>query len=678
MNIKSLWSLPIAAILLAACSNTPPIQPKPGDDDDGDGGSGGNTVLPTNPNEPPEVIAGVSSFLREKCTDCHGRGRTEGGINDILDVDALKAKGLIAAKADSSRLFQVISSEHQKNAFNPNTRKPVVLPNDQDIALVREWIDIGAPLLRGDRQALDIGRYLQLLRNDVNRVSQAEQNQIVYVDFHGVYNNLSFANAEMQAFANATLKLLNQLDVESTTAGTGGATVVLDENNLPIAIRFNPQNFNLDKQKDILDIAVRLSNRNDAENFFPCDIPAIPVLDFLHIMSSDDVFNPLGDLGTGELGTIESGYSNVVLKKLLVKAGLLNENQNVFDAVDEATFNAQGFTNVAGNDINVFDVLFAIDPVNFTREQLDISYNAGNSKDRFVRGCVNQSNVSAANRCIDRMSQSVPPNGSTWLSYDVLSVNNGAQNKDFFKALFIGPNNPPGDPLVRAEGGKNPFNIDGGEGIFQLKNRMLGFFVYDAQFRVLSNPPTSAVLNRENDERGNFISASACTYCHSSYTTPFTDAMSVVLDKLAGAAQGEEFGLATLLSQSQEEWDATFAVDAQDYVSALKKVYVAYDGNNTPIDSIWSLGKRYMSDLTTEALVAEIGFNSEQEFLDTIDNDNNLKRDIAVIFSGAISRENFTVNYQKLVNIAPVDKDFLRGCVLRNASDVGDFGTDNE
>jgi hypothetical protein len=670
MKVKSLWFLSLAAIMLAGCSSTPPVPNKPptnGDDDDDDDKSKEQKVN-TAP-DAPELVAAVSSFFQNKCSDCHGKGQSFGGLTDIMDVVALKQRNLILDSADSSPLFKLVNSKHQDGRTNPRTRQPVQLPNDQEISFLGQWIDAGAPELRGNRSRIALDDYLSLLRLDASSVSRAEQNELVFIDFHAVYNNNRFSNAEMQAFANATLKLLNELDVLSTTTNRAGVSVVYDGQNIPIAVRFNPARFNLDKQVDINDIIVRLDNRQDINNPFACDIPAIPVLDFLHIASSDDVFNPLAD-------TFEAGYSNIVVKKLLVNEGLLDPNQNVFDPISRLQFIQQGFTNFANTD--VLSVLQAVDPINFKRDVLDVLYNDGSDDERIVRGCLLNSNVSAANRCIDRLSQSNPSGGASYVSWDALSVGNINTGEDFFAALFVGPAAPANDPLVRPTDGVTPFVIDGGEGIFQLPNSMLGFFAFNGQLQLFSNPPTYAVQNLGNLERGSAIAVSACTYCHASYTIPWEDA---VLPTLLGSKNGREFteaGFAFKLAQTQDDWDATFDVDAQYYQETLRNVYVSKSENGDLADGIWSLGIQYLNDLSNDDIVAELGLFNVDILKDSVDNITDLSADLAGTFGGGLSRENFTVNYQVLVEqVAGSNEDFLRGCVAREASDVGDFG-DND
>jgi hypothetical protein len=677
LKIKSLWLMSFAALVLAGCSSTPPVDPKDDtgredDDDDDQPPLAPPSVAP----DAPELVAAVSSLFREKCSDCHGKGQSFGQLQDLFDVPELKRRNLIGANADSSVLFnKVKGQDHAEGRSNPRTGQKVFLPNDQDINFLKLWIDAGAPDLRGNRSNIGIAEYLQLLRLGVSKLPRPEQAQAVVIDFHSVYNNNRFSNSELQAFVNASVKILNELDVRSASPNGTGVNVVQDDNNLPMGIVFNPTAFNLDKQQDIINTIVRLDNRQDINDPFECDVPSIPVIDFLHIASSDDVFNTFGDNGQG---TFESGYSNIGLRRLLEDAGIAQPGQLVFDPITVQQFINNGFTNIS-NNFDVFDLLEAHDQNNLDRQTLDILYNQGNDDERVVRGCLLNSNVSAANRCIDRYTLSTSRGGAAYISWDILSFENSNQNKDFFEAGFVGPANPPNDPLVRPQDGFQPFNIDGGEFIGQLKNSMLSFAVFNGNFQLLSNPPTEAVLNLDNLERGAEISVSACTYCHSSYTIPWTDA---ILPTLLGSKNGREFGeagFAFKFAQTQEVWDQTFDIDSQYYVEALRRVYYTQSENNDLADGIWSLGKQYLNDLSIEDILAELGLINEEVFFDALDNIVDLGADISQAFGGGLSRENFTNNFQALVEqVSTGNEDYLRGCIAREVSEVGDFGDQDD
>ncbi|HEU4409390.1 MAG TPA: hypothetical protein VFS43_29290 [Polyangiaceae bacterium] len=512
-----------------------------------------------------------------------------------------------------------------------------------------------------ERTPIALDEYQQRLRLDLATVPRAEQADIVYVEFHAAYNNPNYNDDELGVLANATLKLLNQLDVLSNSAGTAGAAAVLDNFGRPIAVRFNPSRFNLDKQRDIVDTIVRLAHRQDVNNPFSCDVPAVPGLDFLHLAANDDVFDPI-------FQNFESVYSNVGLRKRLVQAGVLGPDQLVFDPVSEAQFLANGLTNVA--NVTLYDALAAVDPLNFNRPTLDLLYNDVGDRERLVRGCLLQSNVSAGNRCIDRLAQSTPSNGAAYLTFDVLAFNNADPSKDFFAAAFVGPGNPAGDPLVRPHDGIEPFAIDGGAGIYQLPNSMLGFLGFNANFQLVSNaPPYNAALGGGDLASGS-NSSSACNSCHSGFAIPFRDTIRDAIEFSQGSA--DEFGYILKRSQDQEAWDATFEIDAVSYADALREVYFVRSESGELADGIWSFGQAYKRDLSFEDAAVELGLPDGETFLDLLDN-TGLGGEFG---DGAISRESFVLNYQALVDqVASSDLDFLRGCVARDTSEVEDLPT---
>ncbi|MCU0687180.1 MAG: hypothetical protein MUF34_33870, partial [Polyangiaceae bacterium] len=557
-----------------------------------------------------------------------------------------------------------------KGGFNPRTREQVKPLGKEQKQALREWIDAGAPPLRGDRTRISLDDYTRLLRRDQSSLPRPEQEDLVYVDFHAVYNNPRYSNVQVSAFANATLKLLNGLDPRATQVQRigGGAAVIVDSQQVPIAVRFNPARFNLD-QIDI-DRIIALTNRQDAANRFDCDVPAIPVLDFLQIASADDFFNPIKE-------TFESGYSNIMLRRLFQDKGIIDPNDNerlVFNPIAKADFiagNGVGFSNVS--EFTLFDVMAAR---GLDLNDLDILFNKGNDNERLVRGCLLNSDVSAANRCIDRFALSDLRGGSFYVSWDTLSTGSVKDKADFFAANFVGPANPPDAPLVRQE---NAFVVDGGEAIFQLPNRMQGYVVYNGKLQLVTNPPTFAVLNPTDSERGNFISARACSSCHANYTIAFEDAALKVAFKGINGASNEEAGFLFKIVQDKAAWDFTFSDDKARYLEELKKVYYSLaEGGSVP-DGIYSLGSQYLFDLENEDIVAELGLLDIEELEDAVDNDTNLTAELRSIFGGGMSRENFTVNYQKLVaNVSSSNADFLRGCVSRVVSGPGEFGQDGE
>jgi hypothetical protein len=674
MKIKSLWFMSIAAILLAGCSSTPPVpNPGPGPDknDDDDDDDKSNLKKPTVEPGSAEIVAAVSSFFRDKCVDCHGGAKSLGDLGDLFNVQGLRDKRLIGEKADDSVLFTTVKGlDHQEGQPNPRTGQKAFLPNEQDINFLQLWLDSGAPDLRGNRTGISISDYLEQLRLGISRLNRPVQAQTVVIDFRSVFNNNRFSDAELDSFANATIKLLNELDVRSGSLNQTGAALIRDlDANRPLAIIFNADSFGLDKQQDIIDTIVRLDNRQDPNDIFECDVPTIPVLDFIQIAAADDFFNPI-------LEEFDSGYSNIAIIKLLEDAGFAQKGDKFFNPIPAQQFIANGFTNIA--NFNLFQLLEAVDPNTLNRPTLDALYNDASEDERIIRGCMLNSNVSGANRCIDRYTTSRSFNTSAWISWDILSFENAGDQKDFLAAGFVGPNAPANDPLLRDGEGLNPFKIDGGELIFNLKNQMMGFAVFNGNFQVLSDPPTQAVLNLDNIERGSEISVNACTYCHAAYTIPFVDIMFPTIIEARNGFTPEEVGFAFKLGESQDKLDSIFGLDAQDYTEALRRIYFTKGINGDLGDGIWTLGKQYNNDLTIEDAAAELGFSRVESLQDAIDNDTNLLGDLPGLATGAgVSRENFTRQWAKLVRqVSLGNEDYLFGCLQRVVSDAGDVGVE--
>jgi hypothetical protein len=692
MNEAILCLMALAPLALGGCLVSPEPESGPpacqdglcGDDDDDD------LVDPVSrPALVPEVVAGVTNLFRAKCADCHGKGQSFGGLPDLFDVPELKRRNLIGANADGSVLFNKIKDpRHGQDVMNPRTGRPPVPSNAQDLRFVRRWLDAGAPDLRGHRQRLDLAAYADRLRADATKAPGA--GDLAYVDFHAAYNDDRFSDAELSALANATIRLLNQLDVRSAAPKREGAAVVRDDGGLPLAVRFQASAFGLDRQRDIVGTLARLANRQDSNAPFDCAVPAIPALDFLHIAASDDVFNPLANDGQG---AFESGYSNIALRRLLVDAGRLADGQLVFEPVPEATFVANGFTNVSAG-VDLYDALAAVDPVNFSRPSLDALYNAPQGDDRLVRGCLVDSDTSAVQRCVDRLAQAGPANRAVYLSFGALTANYGAPGKDFVAARFWGPSGPAADPLVRPVGDLAPFAIDGGQGIVQLKNALLGFFSFDADLRLVSNATTYAALEDASPARTPFASTAACAHCHQGFAVPFQDVMLPTLISSLTSRDPDDLPPQFKIAQDAESWDQTFDLDQQRYYEALRPLYPV-DGRSatsalplstpppasgydaSPLhDGVSAFGPQYRYDLSNEDVVAELGLADEKALFDALDTFSELadiSAPLSPAFGGGISRDNFTVSYQLLVElVGDGNEDFLRGCVARTTEVITD------
>src|SRR5258705_9248727 len=91
----------------------------------------------------------VQAIFNQHCLSCHDQKQAEGNL--ILESHALALKGgdsgpvIIPGKAAESLLVQQI--EHTKKPFMPPPKKGAKL-SDDEIKIIRAWIDAGAPNLQ--------------------------------------------------------------------------------------------------------------------------------------------------------------------------------------------------------------------------------------------------------------------------------------------------------------------------------------------------------------------------------------------------------------------------------------------------------------------------------------------------------------------------------------------------
>lgn len=654
MNMKSLFLTSIAALVLAGCSSTPPIE-KPGSgnkDDDQKREREADAPVQAAPGA-PEIIASVRQVFEAKCVGCHGNKQDYGDIANIFDVEELRNKNLIGANADGSALFTKIKDgKHPKDgSVNPVTKKKIEQPSTLEIDFVRQWLDAGAPSLTGKRVRRDIGSFIDAFRADLSSFSRAAQNDIFYVSFHVEYNNNAYNDAELNAAVNAVLKLFNQLDPRSNSPSTigDGFAVVYDDNQIPMGVRVEFKRIGL--LAEDIDLIARISNRDDNLAPLDCAVRALPLKDVIRAAASDDNFDPKNNEFNG-------GYSNIVLLKLLQDAGFAQAGDLVFNTTSEAAFLANGATLVS--NFNNLQILAAIDPTNLNAASLNQLYNVNPDNEIITRACTNQSNVSAANRCIDNFNFS--NGGIGFQSYDVLSFNSANGDKDFAAKGFFGPAG-----LVNAVGGATPFNIDGGEFIGQLNNGSLAFTVYNNVFTLVSNPPTLAVLNPNNPERGSAISVQACSSCHAGLTIPINNNIDVVLDNAINGFDSTTIGFITKIKADQEDLDIAYQIASQNYLETLRRIYVSRAESGELADGIWAFAAAYDNDLTLDEVSANIG-TSPELLLDLINNDVDLSRKLAALFAGTISRENFTLAYEDLLKVSSSNDTFLKGCLNEELS----------
>jgi mono/diheme cytochrome c family protein len=98
---------------------------------------------------PQELAIQVKTILKTNCYRCHGeRGAAEGGIAYITDLAKLvERKKVVAGNPLGSKLYKKMASEDDPMPpLTDDDNKPIAQrPSKPEIALVRQWIEAGAP-----------------------------------------------------------------------------------------------------------------------------------------------------------------------------------------------------------------------------------------------------------------------------------------------------------------------------------------------------------------------------------------------------------------------------------------------------------------------------------------------------------------------------------------------------
>src|SRR5713226_5845651 len=93
--------------------------------------------------DPGALARKAQDVLKANCHRCHGHdGSVEGGMNYVLDLEKLVAhRKVVAGKTEQSPLFRrVATGKMPPPGANPR-------PGDADIAVLRQWIEAGAPAI---------------------------------------------------------------------------------------------------------------------------------------------------------------------------------------------------------------------------------------------------------------------------------------------------------------------------------------------------------------------------------------------------------------------------------------------------------------------------------------------------------------------------------------------------
>jgi hypothetical protein len=158
---------------------------------------------------PIDIATKVHQIFRTYCYRCHGaNGASEGGFNYVLDLEKLIARKKVLPKLpDKSKLYLRVKD----GDMPPEDEK--LRPTPDEMALLKQWIELGAPALPSSAQSLDLtsnASLIELIHTDLSSLPERDRRFTRFFTLTHLAN-LGLRNDELETYRVALAKLLNGL-----------------------------------------------------------------------------------------------------------------------------------------------------------------------------------------------------------------------------------------------------------------------------------------------------------------------------------------------------------------------------------------------------------------------------------------------------------------------------------
>jgi hypothetical protein len=160
--------------------------------------------------DPPPIAVKAEALLRQHCASCHGpAGKAKGGFGYVLDRERLLARQkVVPGKPAESELYERVRT----GEMPPKSATPYIAPGASGLAVLKEWIDAGAPAWQAaaPRSFVSDDAVLRLALDDLRSFPEKQRKFMRYVNFVPLAN-AGLSDAELRTHTHALAKLVNSL-----------------------------------------------------------------------------------------------------------------------------------------------------------------------------------------------------------------------------------------------------------------------------------------------------------------------------------------------------------------------------------------------------------------------------------------------------------------------------------
>lgn len=436
------------------------------------GGSGANPPGTGTGNAPPELdpfdtVLGreVKAILEANCAGCHQAPAKSGGIDFILDLNAMvDNQKLVPGQKDESSIYVRMFQQSMPPA-NVQERRPTF----SQIDLVGRFIDELPPLAADRCEPLPFVSTDELIRAMAEDVAGLDDEDALFTRYLTLtYNsNAGGCGRELDRQRFALFKTINSVSTNPVIK----RLQAIDESDL--IYRVDIRDFNWDRAIDLEDDGT---------------------LDF------DDAW----------LAIVDTVNDATVTKGAFAPEFAGDDA----DALKEDTGTAVPFmpVNAFVQAVEQGDLYYALIGARanlfvFEREVLRIDTVQELADNNVMRAGFTNSGVSKQERVLNRFDSGVSSNQAYWISFD-FDGGNGAGERDVANESIYA------DPLG--------FQFAGGEAIFNLPNGLQAYYVADAQGDRLSEAPVGVVIDPAQNN-GTVVNGASCNSCHNAGMIAFQD-----------------------------------------------------------------------------------------------------------------------------------------------------------